>query len=97
MLQDPTIRKEFFNAFRHCTNINKIMTAVEEAHFNNLRWEIEEALSEHLNNHLLITYEEGEWSMHNAKLNIFREMKRLETLVEDLVEAKETVVAERDF
>lgn len=97
MLQDPTIRKEFFNAFKHCSNVNDIMTAVEKGYINNLRWEIEEALTEHLNNHLLVTYEEGEWSMHNAKLNVFREMKRLETLVEDLIEAKETVTAERDF
>lgn len=95
MLQDPTVRKEFFKAFKHCSNVNNIMTAVEQGHLNNLRWEVEEAIQEHLNNHLLVTYEEGEWSMHNAKLNIFREMKRLEALVEDLIEAKETIVAER--
>lgn len=95
MLQDPTVRKEFFKAFKHCSNVNIIMTAVEQGHLNNLRWEVEEAIQEHLNNHLLVTYEEGEWSMHNAKLNIFREMKRLEALVEDLIEAKETIVAER--
>lgn len=96
MLQDPTIRKEFFSTFRHCSNVNNIMTAVEEGRLNNLRWEVEEAITEHLNNHLLVTYEEGEWSMHNAKLNVFRDMKRLEALVEDLIEAKDTV-AERSL